>query len=261
MTFRRFVATVFRRDAELALTSKVPFLFDVLAVLASLTIYLFVGRFVGRANGVAFIAFVSAGIAAMQLQAAVIRSVYALDREQASGGLEMLLIGPVRPGAVAFAAAAFSLVRGVAFALAALVVSRVVFGVHLVLGPEAWPGILCGLAGAAGAFAVVAMLCFCVLIALRQGPAAASLFSLVLPVMSGIYYPPSLLPEPFDTLASASPLTLAVESVRDAVTRGDFSGPRALAMFALLGVSLALGAVLCDIVVNRARRLGTLAHN
>jgi ABC-type polysaccharide/polyol phosphate export permease len=259
MTAARFVKTVFWRDAQLAMTSRVPFLFDVLGVLAGLTIYLFVGRFVGR--GLGFLAFVTAGIAAMQLQAAVLRGVHGLDREQASGGLEMLFTGPVRPAVVGVSVVSFSLARGAVFATAALVVSKLVFGVGLELGPAAWPGVLVGLAGAAAAFVVIAMVCFCVLIAFRQGPAAASLCGLVLPVLSGVYFPVSLLPEPLETIASASPLTLAIERVRAAVIGGDFSLWRTLVMFAELAVCLALAGALCNLVVNRAKRLGTLGHN
>lgn len=259
MTSVRFAATIAWRDAQLAMTSRVPFLFDVLAVLAALTIYLFVDRFVGR--GLEFIGFVTAGIAAMQLQAAVLRAVHGLDREQASGGLEMLFTGPVRPAVVAASVVGFSLARGAVFAIAALVVSRLVFGVDLELGPEAWPGILLGLAGAAVAFVVVAMVCFCVLIALRQGPAAASLCGLVLPVLSGVYFPVSLLPEPLETVASASPLTLAIDRVREAVSGGDFSLWRTMVMVAVLAACVGLAGALCDFVVNRAKRLGTLGHN
>jgi ABC-2 type transport system permease protein len=147
------------------------------------------------------------------------------------------------------------------FAIVALVVSRLVFGVGLELGPDAWPGIVLGLAAAAAAFVVIAMVCFCVLIALRQGPAAASLCGLVLPVLSGVYFPVSLLPEPLETVASASPLTLAIDRVRAAVTGGDLSVWRTIVMFAVLAACVVLAGALCDRVVNRARRLGTLGHN
>lgn len=260
----RFVATIFWRDVQLAFTSRVPFLFDLLGVLAALTIYLFVGRFAGRAvdpSGLAFFGFVAAGIAAMQLQAAVLRAVHALDREQAAGGMEMLLIGPVRAPVVTVAVMAFPLARGLVFAGVALVVSRLVFGAEMEFGPGAWPGILCGLAGAAAGFVIVGMACFSVLIAVRQGPAAASLFGLVIPVLSGVYFPASLLPQPLEAIASASPLKLAVDTLRAAVTESAFSAGRVLAMCALLALLLAAGAALVELMVLRAKRLGTLGHS
>ena len=264
MTAARFAGTIFWRDARLAMTSRVPFLFDVLGVLAALTIYLFVGRFAGRAvdpTGVGFLSFVAAGVAAMQMQAAVLRAVHGLDREQASGGMEMLLIGPVRAPVVALAVMAFPLARGVAFALLALLISGVVFGAELRFGPGAWPGVVCGLAALAAGFAVVAMLCFSVLVAIRQGPAAASLFGIVIPVLSGVYFPTSLLPQPVEAIASASPLTLAVDTLRAAVIQGEFSAGRVLATVALLALLLALAWAIVDAVVLRAKRRGTLGHS
>lgn len=264
MTAARFVATIFWRDAQLALTSRVPFLFDLLGVFASLTIYLLVGRFAGRGvdpGGLAFFGFVAAGIAAMQLQAGLLRTIHGLDREQASGGMEMLLIGPVRAPVVPLAAVAFPLARGLAFAAVALVLSRFVFGAELTLGPGAWAGILCGLAGVAGGYVVVAMFCFAIAVALRQGPAAASLFGLLIPILSGVFFPARLLPRPLDEVASASPLKLAVDTLRAAVTGGELSGGRVLLTLVLLAGLLALAWVLCDRVVVRARRRGTLGHS
>lgn len=261
MTAVRFIGTVVWRDTRLALSSRVPFMFDVLAVIVSLAIFYFVGRFVGRTGGAGFLAFVTAGVSAMQLQSAVLRAVHGLDREQASGGLEMLLVSPVRPAIVAVAVVAFPILRGGAFALIALVVSRTVFGVELTLGPGAWPGIALGLAGAVLGFVIVTMACFGVLIALRQGPAAASLFGLVLPMMSGIYFPVSLLPAPLDAIASASPLTMAVDLVRDAVLgRGLELGDVAV-MLIVLAVGVVLAGLVCEAVVLRAKRLGTLSHS
>lgn len=259
----RFVATIFWRDVRLALTSRVPFLFDVLGVLMALSIYLFVGRFAtgDDARGLEFLGFVVAGIAALQLQSAVLRAVHGLDREQAAGGMEMLLIAPVRAPAVVVAAMAFPLARGAGFALVTLLAGRFVFDARLELGPQAWPGVLCGLAGAAAGLVAVAMACFCVLVALRQGPAAASLFGLLIPVLSGVYFPTRLLPQPLEAIATVSPLKLAIDTLRSAVTEGRFEAGKALAMVALLAVLLALCAVVVSAVVLRAKRRGTLGHN
>jgi ABC-2 type transport system permease protein len=260
LTVLRFVGAVFWRDARLAGTSRVPFLFDVLGVVAALGIYHFVSRFVGHRSGVDLIAFVTAGIAVMQLQAGVVRAIQGLDREQGAGGVEMLLVAPVRATAVCVAIMAFPLARGLLFALATLVAGRAVFGVDLALGPEAWPGIVIGLGGAALGFLAIAMVCFGVLIAWRQGPAAASAFALAIPILSGVYSPVSILPEPLHTIAQLSPLARAVTTLREAVSGGTLDVSMIATMLALLAILLPAGALLCELVVLRARRLGTLGH-
>lgn len=263
MTAARYVTALVWRDARLALTSRVPFLFDVLGLLSALTVFFFVGRFVGRAGGATgagFLGFVTAGIAAMQLQAAVMRAIHGIDREQASGGLEFLLVAPVRAAVVGLAATAFPLARGLVFAVAALIAGRFVFGVQLTISPRAWAAIALGLAGAALAFVVLALLCFAVLVAIQQGPAAAGLIGVLVPVLSGVYFPTSLLPQPLEAIASASPLTMAIEVLRRAVTGSELRPGTVVAMFAMLAVLLVLSAALCEAVVRRAKRLGTLGH-
>lgn len=251
------------RDLQLAFSHRAPFLFDVLGALGALALYFFIGRFVQPtfdSGGLGFFAFATSGIAILRLQAALTKVVLNLERDQASGTLELSLIAPARPGAFAVGVCLYELVRAAVFACLVLLASRFVFGAGLTLGPRAWPGLACGLLGALLFFVLLVALVASVLVALRQGSAFAGLLALALPVLSGAFFPPSLLPQPLELAADVLPLTMAVELIRDAIVEASFAPDAALVMFAILVLALPLALLVFEATVERARLLGTLGH-
>jgi ABC-2 type transport system permease protein len=83
-------------------------------------------------------------------------------------------------------------------------------------------------------------------------------------LVSGVYYPVSVLPQPLHALGLASPLTYMLDGIRDALLRG-----RAIAdMLPLLGILALSGAVLIPFALwlfsraeQRAKRLGLLKRS
>src|SRR4051794_30329116 len=141
------------------------------------------------------------------MQVALVRTVNSMEREQASGTLELVLISPVPPVLTAIGNALYELLRGAVFAIFIMLASRFVFGSGLTLGPQAWAGIAFGLGGAVASFLVLSVFAAAVLISIRQGAAFASLLSLIIPVLSGAYFPTRVLPQPLEDIANAQPLT------------------------------------------------------
>jgi ABC-type polysaccharide/polyol phosphate export permease len=259
----RFVLALAWRDLQLSFTSRVPFLFDLLGTLGALALYYFVGRFVRPSfpeGALGFFAFVSGGIAILRMQAALVKSVQALEREQVSGTLELILISPVPAAAVAVGTCLYELARGGAFAIVVLLASRFMFGAGLTLGPRAWAGIACGMAGAAVFFVALSVLASSVLVAFKQGPAFAGLLTLGIPVLSGAFFPVQVLPQPLHAVADALPLTMAIKLLREGVITATFSPGRAVLMLAILILVFPLVLLVFSASVNRAKRLGTLGH-
>jgi ABC-2 type transport system permease protein len=259
----RFAAAMVWRDLRLALTSRTPFIFDLLGALGALGLYYFVGRFVRPGiddGGLGFFAFATAGVAVLRLQGSLAKSALNLEREQSSGTLELIFLSPVRPLVVASGTCLYELARGLWFAALVLLGSRYLFGAGLTLGPRAWPGIACGLLGA-GLFFVTLHLAACaVLVTLRQASAFAGLMALALPVLSGALYPASVLPQPVEAFAQGLPLTIAIDLVRHGIVDATFAPLRALLMFAILAALLPVAAVLFSFALAHAKRAGTLGH-
>jgi ABC-2 type transport system permease protein len=262
-TSARFLVALARRDLRLALTSRTPFLFDILGVAGLLGLYYFVGKFVNPKvdeGGLGFFAFATAGVAVLRLQGALAKAMLALEREQSSGTLELLLLAPVRPVVVGVGTCLYELVRSLWFAALALIASRLVFGVGLTLGPRAWAGIAFGLLGAGLFFVTLHLLACAVLVTIRQGSAFAGLMTLAMPVLAGAFYPTHVLPQPVQAFSDALPLTFAVELVRRAIVDATFSASRALTMLGILAIVLPAAGALFSVAVARARRTGTLGH-
>lgn len=261
--YARFVQGVVWRELQLAFTSRVPFLFDLLGVLGGLGLYYFIGRFV-RPNfeegALGFAAFATTGIAVLRLQASLMSVIAKLEQDQATGRLELLLINPVPAAVVGPAIVVYEMARGLVFAGVALLLGRYLFGIGFTLGPRAWPGLACGLAGAVLFFTLLTVLVASFAIAVRQGLALAGLFGFSLPVLSGAFFPLHLLPRPLDAIAEAVPLSKAIVLVRDAAIDATFSASRALVMFGILVAATPVVLLLFGAAVDYARRRGTLTH-
>lgn len=257
----RLVMTLAWRDLQLALTSRAPFLFDILGALSALSLYYFVGDFVRpryAEGALGFFAFATAGVCVLRLQSALIQSTIDLEREQSSGTLELIFLSPVRPIVVAIGTCLYQVVRGLGFAIIVLVASRFVFGAGLTLGPRAWPGVMCGLLGAAFFFVVLYLISCAVLMTIRQGTAFVGLLSFAIPVLAGAFFPAQILPQPLEALAEAIPLTSAISLVRDGIVEAEFSPERAVIMFGALAVLLPLSAMAFNASLTHAKRKGTL---
>jgi ABC-type polysaccharide/polyol phosphate export permease len=260
----RFAQGVVWRDIQLAFTSRVPFLFDVLGVLGSLGLYYFIGRFVRphyREGALGFAAFATTGIAVLRFQASVMAAINKLEQDQVTGRLELLLLSPVPAVVTGPVLAIYDMARGLVFAIIALVLGRFVFGIGFTLGPRAWAGLACGLLGAIVFFTLLTVLVASFAIAVRQGAALGGLFSFALPVLSGAFFPVRLLPRPIDSIAEALPLSKAIVLVRDGVDSATFSPGRAAVMFATLALATPLVLLLFRASVDYARRRGSLSHH
>ena len=251
------------RDLQLALTSRVPFLFDGIGMFAALAVYYFIGQFARPTStpaAVGYFTFAVSGVAVLRMQTALARIILALEREQATGTLELTFLSPASTFVVAVGTCLYELLRGIAFCVLVLLGSRVIFGLGLTLGPRAWPGLAFGLLGGAGFFFALSLLAGAVLVAFKHGTPFATLLGLGLPVFSGAYFSVNVLPSGVEWVAQVLPLTYAIELVRDGVVAADFSGSAALKMAAGLAVVCPLAAAAFRVSVDRARRLGALAH-
>lgn len=203
----------------------------------------------------AMVSFLIVGAIALTiLQVAQIDVAYVLLFDMWSKSIKNTFITPVRSYHLIFGALLFGVVRGT-FVFAILVlVSNYLFGFRFLDG-----GILPVLVFLAGVFSVAAVIGITVCISIltfgqKADVAAWSLSGLIL-LISGIYYPVEVLPPFLQLLARAIPLTYFLEYYRSIF----IPGPHNLAMgTALAALYLAVGLILFDRSIERARRTGIL---
>jgi ABC-2 type transport system permease protein len=235
---------------------------DAIALIATTAIYFYIVRFThAQAPGAgSFFSYIVPGIAFARLQVSLARTVTSLDREQSSGTLELLLSSPAREWQVMAAACVYELLRAIVFALVTLALGRWLFHAGLTLGPRAWAGLLLGYLGAVAFFWALTMVTTAVLIVFKQGLALAGVLGAVVPVLSGIYFSPDVLPSFLHWLSDLLPLTLAADVMRAGVVAATFPAGKAALMLAGTLVCLPIGAAAVHLAVGRARRLGTLGQ-
>jgi ABC-2 type transport system permease protein len=83
-------------------------------------------------------------------------------------------------------------------------------------------------------------------------------------LVSGVYYPLSVLPVPFQLAGAASPLTYALQGIRDSL----LDGKSLQAELPTISILLVMGAVMIPVSLwvfswaeNRAKRLGLLKRS
>jgi ABC-2 type transport system permease protein len=166
-------------------------------------------------------------------------------------------LAPVRPWHIAAGAWLMGVVRAVAVFALLTVVTRGVFGVSF-LGPG-WEPVLVFFLGLLLSAAAIGLLVSALLLVfgVHAEVTAWSGVSLVL-LLSGIYYPVSLLPGPLAAVAGAIPLTYFLEAFR-----AEFGFPPVLAQplargFGLGAVYLVVAYAAFRGAIARSRRTGML---
>ena len=110
------VAAFIRRDARVEATFKVPYVVDLLAVVAGVGVFYYLAEFAEGPDGDLF-SFVVAGLAVLRVNAALPRITHRFEGEVALGSLAQLLSSRLSPTVVMTGEAAFELLRGVVMGL------------------------------------------------------------------------------------------------------------------------------------------------
>jgi ABC-2 type transport system permease protein len=261
------VAAFFRRDLLVAWSYRVAFIGDIFNLVAQVVVFSFVARMVDPATLPTYggrppdyMAFVTVGIALTAfLQLGLGRMSSAIRGEQLIGTLESVLVSPIRPAILLFGCVAYDLVY-IPIRTAIFIASiAAVFGfglnasgageatvIVLLFMPLVW-----GL-GIASAAAVLTF---------RRGSGLVGPFAFGLTLLSGAYFPLSLLPGWLQALARANPIAIALDGARDALLGGagwaDLA-PKFVFLAAGSIVAVVGGTMAFNLALHRERRLGTI---
>jgi ABC-2 type transport system permease protein len=255
------VKAFLRRDLQVALSYRLPFVLDGLSAAFTVVTFALVGEIVGpgQVPG-SYLAFTLLGLAvAVFLSASVGLVGTGVRNEQMQGTLETLLATGVSPSAIAFGYAAYPMIW-------AVIVAGMTVAVGAAIGaraPEANWG-LASLALVPGvlAFAGLGFAGVGLVLVFKRGIGILAWFIALLSLGAGELFPPRLLPDWVQAISQISPYTLCLEVTRSAVLSGastSSSVGKLATLTAMAVVYLAVGLGALTAGLHRARKTGGLA--
>jgi len=257
-----------RRDFLIALSYRTAFVSAIAAILVQAVVFYYVGRMVDAdvlptygGGEVTYMEFVVIGMALGTFLALGLGQVAsALRTEQLTGTLESVLMTPTSPATIQIGSVAYQLLFMPLRTFIFIALISVLFGLHYTwagLGPAlvvvlfflpfVW-GL--GLVGAAS------------IVTFKRGGAGVGLATALLTLVSGVYFPLTLLPGWLQTVAEVNPLALSIQDLREALLGAagwTEIAPDLLVLAPLSTLSLLAGLVAFRIALRREKRLGTIS--
>jgi len=260
-----------RRDAKIALSYRLQFVFQVASVFSVCITFFFLSIMLRRVEGgIAslegyggrYYGFVLVGLAfSSYLDAALRMLAQAIRQAQMTGTLEAMLATRTPVGAVVAGSALYTLAF-TTFRMALFLGFGSLLLERQRLHWEAWPGALAVLALTVTATFALGIFAAGFIVWFKQGDPITGAIAGLSWLLSGILYPKEIFPSWVQGLADGLPMTHTLRAMRLALLTGAdvgaFAGSlRFLAVFSALGVPLAL--LWFRFAVGRARRAGSLA--
>jgi ABC-2 type transport system permease protein len=256
-----------RRDFLVAWSYRMSFVSDIVGLVGQIVVFYFVGKLVDPSrlpsyNGarVSYLEFASVGIAiGVFIQFGLDRVSVAMRGEQLMGTLESVLMTPTAPATVQLGSVAFDLLYVPLRTAAFLGGSTLAFGLHF-SSAGLLPALILLLAFIPFVWGL-GVLTAALLLTFRRGSGLVGIGVVILGLLSGVYFPLSLLPGWLSGVAKANPVALAINGMRDTLLGSSTFvdvAPTILLLVPISAVSLALGLGAFRLAVRRERRNGTL---
>ena len=264
----RVVWAAFVRDRQTALSYRASFLLSMVASVVNILGVFFLSRAFGAAEegliaqyGGNYFSFAIVGIAFTNFMALGLGGIGTRVREgQMMGTLELMLLSPNRLGVLLLSSSLWSHVVSLGTLLLYLLAGAVL-GVHL--GQANVPMAVLSLALAIVSFNALGLLAASFVIVLKQGNPVTWLIGTASVLLSGVFYPTSVLPDWMRGVGQLLPLTQALELMRRSVLNGEglttLWGPF-LALLLLTVVLLPGGLFACHLAVRVAQTDGSLSQ-
>jgi ABC-2 type transport system permease protein len=256
-----------RRDFLVSWSYRMSFVSDLVNLAGQILVFYFVGRLVDPSrlptyggSQVSYLEFAAVGIAiGVFMQFGLDRVATAVRGEQLMGTLEAVLVTPTSPSLIQLGSVAFDLVYVPLRTAVFLGSVTLVFGLHFSAAGLLPAALLLAaflpLVWGLGVAAAAALLTF------RRGGGLIGIGTIALGLLSGVYFPLSLLPGWLQAIAHKNPVSLAIEGMRDSLLGGATLGDAAARVAILAPCSLLVlagGLLLFRLAVRRERLRGTI---
>jgi ABC-2 type transport system permease protein len=264
----RVVWAAFVRDRQTALSYRTGFLLSLVASVVNILGVFFLSRAFGAAGagliseyGGDYFAFAIVGIAFTNFMALGLGGIGTRVREgQMMGTLELMLLSPNRLGVLLLSSSLWSHAVSLGTLLLYLLTGALL-GVQL--GQANVPMAVLSLTLAIISFNALGLLAASFVIVLKQGNPVTWLIGTASVLLSGVFYPTSVLPGWLRDIGQLLPLTQALELMRRSILNGEgltTLWEPFLALLVLTVVLLPAGLFACHLAVRVAQTDGSLSQ-
>jgi ABC-2 type transport system permease protein len=256
-------AAVVRRDLRLAMSYRGRFFTQLLGTFFSLTLFYYISRLVRVASFGSpdqYYSFAVVGLIILQvLNSTLISPPVSLRSELLAGTFERVVISPFGPRGTIAAMLVYPFLYALVTGLVMLVFAGIVFGVHLAWAtlPLAVPVAVLAML----AFAPFGLMLLAAVLVAKQATAGTTWIVAGISLISGLYFPVSLLPGWIEWLSNVQPFTPAVELLRHLLVGTSLPHPAWLDLVKLAGFAAVLLPIAMWVVgqaVRVSRRRGTI---
>jgi ABC-2 type transport system permease protein len=259
----RAAGAVVRRDFRITLSYRARFATHLLSVFFTLTLFHFISRLVRISSfrtHEAYFAYAVIGLITLQVLNSTLQAPpSALRQELVAGTFERFVLSPLGGVRGMLAIMLFPFLYALTTAIAMLVFAGVVFGVHLHWATLALV-VPVGLLGALS-FAPFGVLFLATVLLAKQAITGATFVIAGISLISGLYFPVSLLPGWMRALSDVQPFTPAVDLMRHVMVGTKLHQAVWVELAKLVGftcVLLPLSVVVLTAALRVSRRWGTI---
>jgi ABC-2 type transport system permease protein len=269
MTVRlSLLAAFLRRDWAVARSYRLSFALGAVDSLISLVLFFYLARLIDQSElasqsqlSEGYFAFAVIGFGLMDiLRAGVTTFAAQLREDQMTGTLEALLVTPSPPALVVLGSASFDLLRAAISGIVLVLLAVLFFGLHLSIDTSSLIALLVATPASFALFTALGIVVAGLTVVVKQTVALVTFVSTLIAVLSGVYFPISVLPPGLEAIAKALPFTWTLDVFRDALLGGDVSTTEVVLLVACGGLALPLSIVLFGLSVDYAKRQGSLAQ-
>jgi ABC-2 type transport system permease protein len=259
------VLALVRRDYLLTASYRFSLVLDLFFGVVHLVIFYFISRTFQNATTAqlqgapSYFAFAAVGIAlTVVIEAASTGLAQKIREEQLTGTLEVLLGQPVTEAELATGLAGFPFLFATVRAALYIFIAGLFLDVDL--SRTSWLGFVCVLFAAGMALSCLGVLLGALVLVLKRGEVLAGLFTFALGLVSGAFFPISVLPDWLQPIGKVVPTRFAFEGLRRALFGGAGWGGDVgwLLLFAV--VSAPIGVWIFSKALDYAKRAGTLTQ-
>lgn len=231
---------IFRRDLQIYLSYRTQAITQFASVILGLSLFYYLSRLLQIQtfeSPDSYFAFVVVGLVILSVTQSTLVLSQALRSELVAGTFERILLSPFGPVRGAFSMAIFPMVLALFTGFWTLVAAAAIFGLDM-----HWPTVVFAVPVgivAALAFSSIAMMIAAIVIVFKQAPGVNMIITLIA-LVSGFYFPTTLLPDWIEWVSEVQPFTPAVELMRHFLVDMPIADPVWFALIKLLGFVVVL---------------------
>ena len=256
-----------KRDLSRDLSYRLSFVMQLGGIFFNIAIFYFMARLFGSAvapqletYGGDYFSFVLIGLAFTGFMGLSLSNFAESIREgQVMGTLEMMLLSPTHLSSILISSSLWAYIQTFFRVIIYLVVGVLVFGANL--NNSNYGAALLILVLSILSFSGIGILSAAVVLLVKKGDPVAWILGSASSLLSGVYYPVSVLPAWLEPFSKVLPLTYALDSIRMAMLQGSSLGELKNDIFVLVGfviVLTPLSFLVFRAALKRAKKEGSL---